>query len=106
MRIVEVAQVPVAGGVPAVNDYLGRGWMIIGITESAYHLARNETLEASQAAPTWEQMFGAWVDNLDPAEIDRLALEGLGFGDESGAASYIRVFKQMLGLTQPEPADA
>lgn len=30
-----------------------------------------------------------WLRNIDPAELERVAMEGMGFGDESGTAAML-----------------
>lgn len=99
-KLVEVAQVR-ADSLPILNAYLGDDWRLIGITDGNYHVGR---FEEGEDEDDGRFLILEWLNNLDPEEVDRKALEGLGMGDRGGAASYIRTFKQMLGFKlMPEP---
>jgi hypothetical protein len=54
---------------------------------------------ADEQETDWRSQALQFLSNLDPKEIDRLALDGLSMDDEGGAAAILRVLREMLGDT-------
>lgn len=82
------------------NKMLAEGWVFLGVTPAGntffYHLGR----PVDETPEDWREPFVQFLDNLDPAEVDRKVLESATFDEGGVTAGVLRYLKEVLGCRE------
>lgn len=75
----------------ATNALLEQGWRILEVTSNGYHMALLDVNEMDDG----REAIVEFLSNLDPQEVDRMALANLSMNDQGGTAAILNVLKEM-----------